>query len=64
MYPFHSFSMTNIEFGAFTFKVEKVKSETAGSSKMLVNTYKTTQCHNLDALLLGNTLSKCLLCVT
>jgi hypothetical protein len=64
MYSFHSFSMTNIELGAFTFKVEEVKSELAGSSKMVVNTYKTTQCHNLDTILMGNTLSKCLLFVT
>jgi len=49
--------MTNIELGAFTFTVEEVKSETAWSSKMLLNKYKTTQFHNLDTILMGNTLS-------
>jgi len=56
--------MINVELVAFTFKVEEVKSETAGSSKMLVNTYKTTQCHALGTMLMGNTLSKHLLYVT
>jgi len=56
--------MINVELGAFTFRVEEVKSETAGSSKMLVNTYTTTQCHNLDTMLMGNALCKHLLYVT
>jgi len=56
--------MTNVELVAFTFKVEEVKSETAGSCKMLVTTYKTTQCHNLETVLMGNTFSKHLLYVT